>query len=289
MGPGIHPPWNIPHYECDGVNTRVQLRKGMNDLLIKLVQPAGQRTRAFVAFDPPPPDAAHLALRWFTAEDVPRPCLVADSGRRAIRFRCMSPPGLRELGFVTRGPARLWVNGEEIAATPITSLPGGCVRYRALIESSAREQQTVAIRVEAPADSHAGDALPEPVEFTCGVGVIHAGDWCKQGLATYSGAVEYRRNIYLTEIAPGQSVHLDLGTLSATAEVRVNGQSAATLATPPWHCDITPLLQPGENVLSITVANTLANHYSVGIPTPYAFVKQTPSGLFGPVTLITTS
>lgn len=287
--PGIHAPWNIPHYDCDEVSTRVKLREGSNDLLIKLVQPTGQRTRAFAAFDPSPPDAEALALRWFTAEDAPHPCLLAGAERRAIRFRFMSPPGLRELGFITRGPARLWVDGEEIAVTPIASMPGGCVRYRALIESTVAEQQTVAIRVEAPADSHAGDAMPEPVEFTCGVGVIHAGDWCKQGLATYSGAVEYQRNIYLTDIVPGQSVHLDPGAVSATTEVRVNGQSAATLVTPPWRCDLTPFLQSGGNKLSITVANTLANHYSVGIPTPYAFAKQTPSGLFGPVRLITTT
>lgn len=287
--PGFHAPWNIPHYECDPVETRVTLREGANDLLVKLVQPVGQRTRAFVAFDPPRPDPGNLALRWFTVDGLPRPCLLAGAERRAIRFRFMSPPGLREILFVSRGRARLWVGGEEITATPIASLPGGCIRYRALIESSVAEQQVLALRVEAPADSHAGDALPEPVAFTCGVGVILAGDWCTQGLATYSGAVEYKRNVFLTEIVPGQSVHLDLGALSATAAVRVNGLTAATLVTPPWRCDLTPFLQPGGNTLSITVANTLANHYSVGIPTPYAFVNQTPSGLFGPVTLVTTS
>jgi len=286
---GFHAPWNIPHYECDEVETRVRLREGVNDLLVKLVQPAGQRTRAFVAFDPPPPDAGNLALRWFTVDGLPRPCLLAGAERRAIRFRFMSPPGLREIMFVSRGRARVWVGGEEITATPIASMPGGCIRYRVLIESSVVEQQSIAIRVEAPADSHAGDALPEPVAFTCGVGVIQTGDWCAQGLATYSGAVEYKRSVSLAEIVPGQSIHLDLGTLSATAEVRVNGRTAATLVTPPWRCDLTPYLQPGVNELSITVANTLANHYSVGIPTPYAFVNQTPSGLFGPVTLVTTS
>lgn len=289
LGPGFHAPWHIPHYECEEVKTRVALHEGENNLLVKLVQPAGQRTRAFVAFDPPQADARNLALRWFTKDSSPRTCILAGPERRAIRFRFTSPPGLREIMFVSRGRARLWVGGEEIAATPIASLPGACIRYRALIESSVAEQQSVAIRVEAPADSHAGDALPEPVSFTCGAGIIDAGDWCTQGLATFSGTVEYRRTVFLAEIAPGQSVHLDLGELSATAEVRVNGQTAATLVNPPWRCDLTSLLLPGENTLSITVANTLANHYSVGIPSPYAFVNQTPCGLFGPVTLVTTS
>jgi hypothetical protein len=103
-------------------------------------------------------------------------------------------------------------------------------------------------------------------------------------MATYSGAATYSRVIEYGQ--HGQRVTLDLGRVSATAEVRVNGRIAATLVAPPWKCDITSLLQPGANDLSITVANTLANHYSVGFPTPYAFDNQTPSGLFGPVCLI---
>ena len=83
-------------------------------------------------------------------------------------------------------------------------------------------------------------------------------------------------------------IALDLGQLNATAEVRVNGHVAATLIAPPWTCEITPFLKPGKNQLLITIANTLANHYSVGIPTPYAFDSQTRSGLFGPVVLIHT-
>jgi alpha-L-rhamnosidase len=289
LDPGLHARWRIPHYECEAAEVQVTLRKGGNDLLVKLVQPLGQRTRAFVAFDPPQADPGNLALRWFTGADSPRPCLIASDERRAIRFRFMSPPGLREITFVSRGHARIWAGGAELVATPITSLAGGCIRYRVLIKSAVAEPQTIAIRVEAPADSHAGDALPEPVSFICGAGSIDTGDWCAQGLATYSGALDYIRSIFVPEIHPGRFVYLDLGKVAATAEVRVNGKTVATLLTPPWQCDLTPFLVPGENTLSITVANTLANHYSVGIPTPYAFKHQTPSGLFGPVTLITTS
>ena len=79
---------------------------------------------------------------------------------------------------------------------------------------------------------------------------------------------------------------LDLGDLSATAEVRVNDIPAGVLSAPPWRVDITELVHDGTNTLVIHVANTLANHYSVGIPTPYAFPHQTRSGLFGPVRLI---
>lgn len=282
--PGLYAPWSIPHYECEHCQTRVQLRAGINELLIKLVQPAGQRTRAFVAFDPPPTDADSLALRWLSDPAVPRPCVLAAAGRRAIRFRMMSPPGVREISFVARGAARAWADGNEVALTLIESLPSGCFRYRGVIASPSQTSVVIALRVEAPADSHAGDALPEPVRYGCGSAQMALGDWCAQGLATYSGAVCYSRKFTIADGAT--AVSLDLGKVSATAEVRVNGHSVATLLAPPWTCDLSPFLQAGENELTIIVANTLANHYSVGIPTPYAFPHQTPSGLFGPVNLM---
>ena len=74
--------------------------------------------------------------------------------------------------------------------------------------------------------------------------------------------------------------------MSATAEVRVNDKLVGTLSAPPWRVDVTEWVHHGTNTLAIHVANTLANHYSVGIPTPYAFPHQTRSGLFGPVRLL---
>lgn len=282
--PGFYPPWNIPHYECEVREKRVQLREGINQLLIKLVQPAGQRTRAFVAFDPPAVASGVLALPWFTDPSVPRPCLLAPEQRRAILFRFSSPPGARELTFVSRGFARAWADGEEIPLELVDSLAGGCFRYRGQMAAPS-PAAAIALRVEAPADSHAGDALPEPVKYVCGPTQMRLGDWCAQGLATFSGTVCYSRKIHIAESK--SSIVLDLGLVSATAEVKVNGQTAAILIAPPWTCDLTPLMQLGENELTITVANTLANHYSVGIPTPYAFPHQTASGLVGPVTLNT--
>lgn len=286
LPPGLYEPWKIPHYECEKIETRVALAKGTNELLIKLVQPEGQRTRAFVAFDPAELETEELGLRWFAEGNLPRIGVPADSGRKAIRFRFLSPPGLREIIFVARGRVQVWVGGNLQTVAPVALMEEGCVRYRVIIAAQQRYSQIVAIRVESPADCHAGDALPEPVSLFCGEGNMLLGDWCGQGLATYSGAVEYQNKISISEGDVGRRMTLDLGSLSATAEVRVNGESVATLVTPPWRVELGSFLKLGENELSIVVANTLANHYSVGFPTPYAFEKQTPSGLFGPVTLI---
>ena len=286
LKPGIYPPWNIPHYECEPIKTRVTLGRGDNILMMKFIQPAGQRTRAFFAIDPPNAQPGEVALRWFTGSDPILPTIPTPPDRRGIRFRFTSPPGTREIQFVSRGSARLWVGGREIAVTAIATLPHGCIRYQVDLAAPAPHPAVIAIHVEAPADSHAGDALPEPVNFICGEGSMPTGDWCAHGLATYSGIIDYQKSIHLTDLDLCGVVHIDLGAVAATAEVRLNGQSVATLVAPPWICDLTPFLLSGQNALSVQVANTLANHYSVGNPTPYAFPHQTSAGLLGPVALL---
>jgi len=189
------------------------------------------------------------------------------------------------LVFAAKGPAQVWINGEPARVSGIGDSEGAVIRQQVLTDAPLLRAGVVAMRIAAPFDSHAGDVLPEPVAFSTARGLVRTGDWCEQGLATFSGALEYVREIEIAERSRHASVILDLGDVRATADVRVNGQAVATLLAPPWRCEIGRWLQPGANRLSITVANTLSNHYSVGIPSPYAFPHQNPSGLLGPVRL----
>ena len=286
LPPGRYAPWNIPHHECTPCETRVRLRTGVNQLRLKLVQPEGQRTRAFVAFAPPPLNPTHLGLRWFTDSQAPRPALLAAPERRAVWLRCLAPPGLRGLQFVARGAARVWADGQELTCQNMESFPDGGARYRAASEKTYLRPVSVAFRIEAPLEHRAGDVLPEPVRFECGGGQLPAGDWCAHGLAGYSGIGEYQRSFEIAEGPREGRLVLDLGDVSASAEVRVNGLLAGVLSAPPWRVEVTELVHAGTNTVAIQVANTLANHYSVGIPTPYAFPHQTRSGLLGPVRLL---
>jgi hypothetical protein len=93
----------------------------------------------------------------------------------------------------------------------------------------------------------------------------------------------YRKDVILSKEHLGGKLWLDLGGVSATAEVRINGKRADVLVAPPWRVDITPFVRTGNNRVEILVANTLANHYSIGIPSLYVFPGQTTSGLLGPV------
>ncbi len=87
-------------------------------------------------------------------------------------------------------------------------------------------------------------------------------DWTQDRDSTirfYSGAAVYRNTFSLTEIPNGQRLLLDLGKVSAMADVKVNGQPAGGVWTAPWQVDITKLVKPGENTLEIEVVNTWAN------------------------------
>ncbi len=283
LTPGSYAPWSIPHYECEPRETMVRLHAGENPLVVKLVQPAGQRTRAFFRFTAEEAPEM-LRLRGLHDPALPRPALIAPSARRAIRFRWLSPPGFRSARIVTRGPAALWFDSVPVAMDLQGISEDGLHSYECRLPQAAALPGVCALRVEAPADSRAGDALPEPVRYHCEAGMLASGDWCQHGLATYSGSAIYSRTFEIPDLR--SQITLDLGDLSATARVEINGHEAATLIAPPWKCDLTPYLRVGKNQLSITIANTLANQYSVGTPTPYAFAHQTRSGLFGPVKLI---
>ena len=126
-------------------------------------------------------------------------------------------------------------------------------------------------------------------------------DWSQVRDSTirfYSGAAVYRNTFSLTAIPNGQRLLLDLGKVSAMADVKVNGQPAGGVWTAPWQVDITKLVKSGENALEIEVVNTWANRL-IGdsrLPakkratwaTVNAFKPKDalePSGLLGPVTV----
>ena len=75
----------------------------------------------------------------------------------------------------------------------------------------------------------------------------------------FSGPATYQTTFTMPEGAVGQECRLDLGRVCDLASVKVNGQEAGTLWTPPFATDITSLLKPGRNTLEVTVANRWVN------------------------------
>lgn len=112
------------------------------------------------------------------------------------------------------------------------------------------------------------------------------------GTATYKMSFEYRAGAE-------KNVWLDLGTVHALADVTLNGQSFRTLWRPPYRGDISEALKEGYNTIEVTVTNCWLNRLIGDLQfgarkytwVPYvdwnAETPLLPSGLIGPVTLLT--
>jgi hypothetical protein len=118
-------------------------------------------------------------------------------------------------------------------------------------------------------------------------------DWLSvPELRTFSGAATYTVHVSVAqeELKNAGRVVLDLGDVKSAADVKVNGVDAGHLIVQPFSLDIRPLLHSGDNVLEVTVANSLTNYVSqvqfpkspLGTRPPFPLVT---SGLLGPVVL----
>ncbi len=100
------------------------------------------------------------------------------------------------------------------------------------------------------------------------------GNWTDWGMASFSGRLNYRKQITVTDV-PAKCV-LDLGTVYYAAEVTVNGKKAGMRLWAPYRFDVSGLLQPGVNTIEVRVANLINNSYGT----------HKPGGLMGPVRLL---
>jgi hypothetical protein len=107
----------------------------------------------------------------------------------------------------------------------------------------------------------------------------------------------YTRHFKLPKGAEaGTPLFIDLGKVGDVAEVRVNGQLAGTAWKAPYHVNIGPLVQRGDNMLEVRVADLWVNRLIgdaqpdakkityTSLPTYTAKAPLRPAGLIGPVT-----
>jgi hypothetical protein len=259
------------------------LSKGSNPLLLRY-NSAG---RGFCVFstgtvqDPKPVTVGIMKMCWFDMPGLLPFDTRPQEANPAGWYRFTSPPGLREMTFVAHGKVQAWADGREMTVSDIKKREGGAHEYKAVVQNPVADAVIAALRIEQERGVYAGEALPEPVALNCGQGEIKLGNWAQQGvLETYSGGAWYRKQLTLTSEQTRRRVTLDLGNLSSSAEVRVNGKPAGIRIAPPWRFDITKLVKPGKNRIEILVLSTLNGHYAT-IPTRYR--GTTVSGLIGPV------
>jgi hypothetical protein len=139
----------------------------------------------------------------------------------------------------------------------------------------------------------------------------------------YSGVATYETTFEMGPMPPGFAIALDFGEghpieandrgpgmrtwldapIRDAAVITVNGQRAGSVWSPPYRLDIGAFVRPGKNTLAIRVGNTPLNHMA-GRPLPdyrllvlrygdrfqpqgMELIRPLPSGLVGPVRLVT--
>ena len=255
----------------------VSLKAGTNPLLIRY-DDFGQSHVVLRRQDTPmPKEAPTLAMRWYQDPGViPFDAYAGEPSAEWFRF--LSAPGTTAIQFnaTSREPVQAWIDGKPM-------INAGNSRFEA--PDSMAKAAVVALRLVPESGQGGGAAISEPIEVeTNGDGLMPLGDWSTMGiLNNYSGGVRYRSTMTLSGQEAEQALKLDLGKVTATAEVIVNGKKIGVRVAPPWTFDLSGSLKAGKNEIEVLVFNTLANHYQT-IPSLYR--GEPTSGLFGPVKIL---
>ena len=97
-------------------------------------------------------------------------------------------------------------------------------------------------------------------------------------LPDFTGTIRYQTTF--TAPTGAGPASLDLGAVYEIAEVTVNGTTLPARIAPPYVFDLTGLIRPGHNHLTIDVTNTLVNQVQDWLS---QFHQLEPTGLLGPV------
>ena len=178
--------------------------------------------------------------------------------------------------------------GRQTKGTFTATVPKGTIDakvevYGTLLRKEIQDGK-LTVEVEYQPGFVGGNAFKGEIQLVVKPFEMDLGDWARiEGLRCYSGGLVYEKEFECA--AKHGRILLDLGQVGSSAAVRVNEGVEHIRIAPPWTIDITDEVRTGQNRLSVTVYNTLNNHYQT-IPTRYkTLTENCPSGLLGPVTL----
>jgi len=191
-----------------------------------------------------------------------------DWAGRSCWFRFLSPPGMKSMHAECGSETEAYSDGIPMRRNGGEFYP----------ETYHAGPVQIALRVRQAPRVYLGAAVGEPITFTCGEGILEAGDWSRNdALRCYSGGILFEREYTIHKLKEERLI-LDLGKVISSAEILVNGEHVKTCCAPPFSADLTDRLREGKNVIGVLVHNTLANHMST-IPTAYHGPLESGFGL----------
>ena len=82
--------------------------------------------------------------------------------------------------------------------------------------------------------------------------------WNDQGLPFYAHGMAYEQSFRVERTEGRHAIALP-NWYGSAARVTVNGKPAGYITAPPWECDVTQQMKPGENKVEVVVFGTLKN------------------------------
>jgi hypothetical protein len=157
-----------------------------------------------------------------------------------------------------------------IAATPVTVERDDTGGLRGLAWASgrytleggggftAKVPEPVTVRGPWTVRFQAGRGAPESVVLPKLESLSHHAD---DGIRHFSATATYQRSIDVpaSALGKGRRVYLDLGRVEVLSGVTVNGKDLGVVWKEPYRVDITDVVKPGANAVSLAVTNLWAN------------------------------
>ena len=223
-----------------------------------------------------------VAMKWYHSEHLAYSAVGGKEGVWAYRFE--TAPGTKSLTFKLQGTLKqLWIDGKEVDAQHLTfDKQKEC--YVLHMPRHTSDINTIVLTAM-PQIGYDGPAIfTEPVRITTEGGEIPAGNWTQFGaMKFYSGSVVYQKKVDVSALGSCRQLELDLGSIDATCEVKINGKEKHVFIGPPYKLDITPYVDSNQVQIEVLVYSTLSNHYQT---TPTAYRGEPRSGLLGPVKIV---
>ena len=228
-----------------------------------------------------------LSVSAFANDDYYRFRNVSIQGD-VFRYRFLTVPGFA--GFTANVFGEILsasCNGDPMTVTSEGAGNFGGNRFRVMASAPEERVSEVTFILKARAGYEFYAALPEPFDLIAADnGKLSCGDTSSVGaLICYSGKLRYMKKVDLTKIDIEERFILKIGDAGSTVKAEINGKTAAVFTYKPFAADITQYVVNGTNEITLTVSNTLCNHYAT-IPSGYSnYPQDAKSGLIGPVSI----